>query len=135
MNIEKLRRIRNKNTEQQNELSFLEMKECVDKFINDESMYPWLTLLLSQKGMSANEGILLNCSEIFEQYGTQWMGTWLTKKKEFYEFDVMTDRANKELLEIDGWSRVYHEVSAHSKGIGKTPAFIALELLSEYGQS
>ena len=126
MNIEELRQIKNKNTSQQNELMFLEMKDCVKSV----SSISWLEELLSRYGFNLTDGILILLSGIPEQAGTLWYGTWLTKNQEFFEFVVATTREGNQVLDVESWVKSTPEVSAHKKGIGKTPAYIALELLS-----
>lgn len=125
MNIEKLKKIRNKSVSQQNALTYFEMQQCSSKA---ESI-AWLIPLLSRYGLSIDNGILVSLSNIFEQYGMLWYGTWLTKTKIFYEFEVMTDRESVNIIEVESWEEVRPEISAHKRGIGKTPAYIALELL------
>lgn len=132
MNIEELRRIRNKNVQQQNELTFLEMKQEADSFRNKPDLFPWLIELLAKQSLTETEGLLVSCSSVPEQGGNQWMGTWLTTDKHFYEFDVMANYSTGKLLEVDSWEQVHPLVSEHCKGTGKSFGYLALELLAEY---
>lgn len=135
MKIEELRKIRNKNVQQQNQLKYLEMKECAGSFKTNPVGYPWLVELLSSKGKAIDSGLLIECHDVPEQFGTQWIGTWLSNDKRFYEFDVIADRSTNKLIEIDEWKEFNPEISANLKGIGKSSAYIALELLSEFVKS
>ncbi len=127
MTIEELRKIKNRTAAQQNELTFLEMKACT----NSASSFLWLQDLLSRQGCHQDEGILILLSDIPEKFGTLWYGTWLTAQKEFFEFVVATTRDDGQILKIESWEKVAPEVTANKEGFGKTPAYIALELLSE----
>ncbi|AFV00774.1 hypothetical protein [Simiduia agarivorans] len=135
MNIEQLRKIRNKNVQQQNELFYLEIKEIAKSFRSEPESYPWLMTLLSMKDLNPNQGLLVSCSSVPEQGGNQWMGTWLTKSQVFIEFDVMADYQSGKLLEVDGWDVVNPAINAYNKGTGKSFGYLALQLLSEYEKS
>ncbi|MFK8013472.1 MAG: hypothetical protein AB8B80_15645, partial [Marinicellaceae bacterium] len=65
-------------------------------------------------------------------YGNQWFATWLTYDKRFFDIDIMADYKTHQLIEIDGFCEVFPEISAHCKGTGKSPAYLALELLENY---
>ncbi len=127
MNIEDLRRIRNKNVAQQNQLTYLEVKQCAESAFK----YSWVSDVLENKGQSVSSGLLISLRSIPEQEGMLWYGTWLTITKEFYEFEVLTDRSARKVVDIESWKEVSPEVSGHKIGVGKTPAYIALELLYE----
>ncbi|OZG75460.1 hypothetical protein BTA51_03550 [Hahella sp. CCB-MM4] len=133
VHIEGQRKIRNKNVQQQNLLSYLEMKVCAESFRKHPEKLPWLVELLSVERLSVLGGLLIDCSDIPEQLGTQWIGTWLTFNECFYAFEIAAERSTGRLLEIDVWERITPEISIHSKGVGKSPGFIALSLLAEYG--
>jgi len=129
MSIEDLRKIRNKNVAQQNELTYLEMKECAASF----DRISWILEALAMHGHSKDSGILIRLSDVPDQEGTLWSGSWLATNNTFYEFEVLTNQESTIIIEVESWLEVNPEISAHKKGIGKTPAYIALELLSEHG--
>lgn len=135
MNIEQLRSIRNKNVQQQNELMYLEIKEMAESFQHQPESYTWLIALLSKYSLLPTDGLLVSCSSVPEQGGNQWMGTWLTNDRRFIEFDVMADYNSGVLLEVDGWDEFSPVISEHCKGIGKSFAYLALQLFAEQGRS
>jgi len=124
MNIEALRQIDNKTIAQQNELMFLEMKNCAEQ----ASSISWLGTLLDGQGQTPDAGILILLSSIPDKAGTLWYGTWLAIDKTFYEFVVATSHTGE--MAVESWQSVTPEVSADRSGIGKTPAYIAIELLT-----
>jgi len=120
--------IRNKNVAQQNELAYLEMKECSELIAS----FPWITEVLEANGESIENGILIRLSGTPEQGGMIWFGSWLTYSEKFYEFEVLIDSKSKQIVEIESWEELNPEINARKKGTGKTHGFIALELLAEY---
>lgn len=131
MRIEELRQIRNKNVAQQNELTCLEMKECADSLKD----YPWVVSVLERYGQKGTNGILISLNDVPDQEGILWYASWLAINKRFYSFAVLTNREVTEIIDVESWEEISPEISAHKKGIGKTPAYIALELLLEYEES
>ena len=129
MNIEELRKIKNKTIAQQNELMYLEMEACSER----ASKLSWLPDLLARFNCDEKCGILVLLSSIPDQVGTLWYGTWLSDDRSFYEFVVATSAQDGSILEVESWVRATPEVSTNKPGIGKTPAYIALELLSNKG--
>ncbi len=130
MNIEELRQLKNRSVAQQNQLMYLEMKICAQ----NASSQPWLREALSRHGCDFDAGVLILLSSIPDQAGTLWYGTWLTQNHHFYEFVVATSRDGNEILEVESWAKATPEVAQNVKGIGKTPAFIAIEVLSEFNR-
>ena len=126
MNSEELRRIKNKSIEQQNTLMFLEMKACSEK----ASSIPWLPELLKRFDCHEDQGKLILLSSVPGQAGIVWYGTWLSQDRNFYEFVVATSNQNDQMLGVESWNKATPEISANKQGIGKTPGYIALELLS-----
>ncbi|SIT03202.1 hypothetical protein [Neptunomonas antarctica] len=135
MNIHTLRNIRNRNVQQQNELMFLVMEEIANSFIQKGQPEKWLDSVLEMKGFSKSSGILIEISDLPDQFGHWWSGSWLSNGKDFYDFEVLVNLNTNDVIDIELWNKVEPEILAHKKGIGKTPAFIALELLSKYGKS
>ena len=119
---------------QQNQLEFLEMKICAESYLNSPDNCPWLNELLKLNNQSLNTGLLISASDIPEEGGMQWMGTWLTKDKKFFEFDIMAESASNLLIEVDERIEVFPELNEHCKGTRKSTAYIALELLEESEQ-
>jgi hypothetical protein len=131
MNIEELRKIRNKNVAQQNELSYLEMKQCMESL----KVHPWVSSVSENYGQRTDGGILISLSDVPDQAGTLWYGSWLSVSKRFYNFEVLTNADSTKVIDVEAWQEVVFDISAKSKGTGKTHAYIALELLSEYTKS
>lgn len=131
MNIEDLRQIRNKNVAQQNELTYLEMKQCAES-IED---HPWISTLLEMYGQCVKAGLLISLHDVPDQEGTLWYGSWISLRRKFYDFEALTSRDASRIINIESWTEVSPEISPYKKGIGKTPAYIALELLSDHEKS
>ena len=59
----------------------------------------------------------------------------LTNDQRFFEFDIVAEYTSDLLLEMDGGEECHPEISAHSKGTGKTFGYLALQLLAEHGKN
>ncbi len=132
MDYEQLRSIKNKNVQQQNELTYLEIKQTAEQFMQHPSEYPWLFAVLENKGLDANKGILISCHNIPEQFGNQWMATWLTDDERFFEIDIMADYQMGQLIEVEEFTEVFPEITAHNKGTGKSFGYLALAVLQSF---
>jgi|GEM_PF-1264966 len=102
MNIEELRKIRNKNVAQQNELTYLEMKQCMESLTN----HSWIPFVLEKYELSAGAGILISLSNVPEQEGILWFGSWLSTIKNFYDFEVLTSTDSSNIIEVESWQEV-----------------------------
>lgn len=125
-------KIRNKNVQQQNQLMYLEIKQNAEKFRMQPTVFSWLVAALSLNSLAPTDGLLISCSSVPEQGGSQWMGIWLTKDEHFFEFDIMAEYTTGKLIAVDEWKEVKPKISAHQKGTGKTLGYLALQLLAEY---
>ena len=79
-----------------------------------------------------NTGIVVSVSSIPEQRRNLWFSTWLSYDKRFFDIHIMADYKTHQLLEIDKFHEAFPEISVHCKGIGKSSAYLALELLENY---
>ncbi|MFL0801001.1 MAG: hypothetical protein K6L80_11160 [Agarilytica sp.] len=111
---------------EQNERMFLEMKKCSE----NAASISWLPNLLQMYDQKFSEGLLILLSGIPNPLGHLWYGTWLANDKTFYEFVVATTRDEGRIVDVESWVTSTPEVSANKEGVGKTPAYIAIELLS-----
>ncbi|MFL0803397.1 MAG: hypothetical protein K6L81_06740 [Agarilytica sp.] len=112
---------------EQNDRMFLEMKKCSE----NAASISWLPTLLQMYDQDFNGGILILLSGIPNPLGHLWYGTWLANDKTFYEFVVATTREEGRIVDVESWVASAPEVSVNKDGVGKTPAYIALELLSK----
>ncbi len=110
---------------EQNERMFSEMKKCSES----AASISWLPNLLQMYDQKFSEGLLILLSGIPNPLGHLWYGTWLAKDKTFYEFVVATTREEGRIVDVESWVTSTPEVSANKEGVGKTPAYIAIELL------
>ncbi len=114
---------------EQNERMFLEMKKCSENAVS----ISWLPKLLQIYDQEFNEGLLILLSGIPNPLGHLWYGTWLAMDETFYEFVVATTREEGRIVTVESWVVSTPEVSANKEGVGKTPAYIAIELLRSVG--
>jgi len=132
MKIEDLSKIKNKNVQQQNQLEYLKMKEIAEILRSNPNNYPWLINVLAKHNLNFDNGIVISLTSIPEQFGNQWLATWLTFDKKFYDIDIMADYKTNKLIEIDEFNEIFPKISSHCKGIGKSSGYLALELLESF---
>ncbi len=62
-----------------------------------------------------------------------YSGLWLTKTKQFWEFDVVVESGNNELLDVERFENISERmrVSTHLRGMGYSFAAVALEILNQ----
>lgn len=135
MDYQTLSTIKNKNVQQQNQLTFLEIRRTAKAIKQNPILYPWLIEVLSTKQLDINDGILIEYHEIPEQNGLQCMVTWLTNDKRFHYIDVVADYKNHELIDIEEFKEFYPEITAHNKGTGKSFGYLALNVLRSFMRS
>ena len=89
----------------------------------------WLPRLFAQQGLSVNDGLLVQLQSVPEQAGEQFLGTWLTGGKEFWEFSIVVSRRSAALLEVEQFSNITHStvVSAHVPGTGPSFGYLTLQ--------
>lgn len=135
MDYQTLNKIKNKNVQQQNQLTFLEIRRTAKAFKQNPLLYPWLIEVLSTKQLDINDGILIEYHEIPEQNGLNCMVTWLNKDQCFYSIDVVADYKSHELIDIEEFKEFYPEIAAHNKGTGKSFGYLALQVLRSFMRS
>jgi asparagine synthetase B (glutamine-hydrolysing) len=134
MDIEKLKRKRQLNVQEQNAL----MKHR----ILEEASY-WRTNgipiglqnALKDKGINTEKSIYLDYMQDFPGISTD-EGIVLTQDGEFYNFDLDLNASRTELIEFYEWENITSkiEVNEHKPGTGATWGFLALKVIAELNQ-
>lgn len=132
MDYQTLSKIKNKNVQQQNQLTFLEIRRTAKAFKQNSLSYPWLIEVLSTKHLDINDGILIEYYEIPEQNDLNCMVTWLTKDQRFYSIKVIANYKSHELIDIEEFKEFHPEITAHNKGTGKSFGYLALNVLRSF---
>lgn len=122
-----------RNVQQQNAETKAKMSATASAFYRQPNLIPWLSAVLESYQLSPLNGILVHLVEIFEQEGNINAGIWLTAQHEFFEFEVMVSRNNKELLGVEQFENVTNtiKICSHLPGIGQSFGALAIQLLSE----
>ena len=116
------------NVTQQNETTLAEIRRVAALFASGSSALAWLRQLLSERALSANDGLLIQLTSLPEQEGELHAGTWLTEAGQFWEFSAIASRGTGTLLEVERFENVTQStlVSAHVPGTGKSLGYLAL---------
>ena len=133
MDIQRVKRKKRKNVQEQNAVLRDNIIQCARWFQDSPDEFAWLIDILQKRGLSAKKGLLVNIHVIPEQEGDAWRGFWLTREQRFYEFYVMRSRNDDSVLEVEEWNDVTESfpATAHARGTGKSWTFLALELMKE----
>ena len=107
MDINILKRKRQKNVQEQNELKKHYMHEHAVGFSDSLDKYTWLQKVLVENGIAVNKGILVSLNSCIEQGSAEECDAiWVTSNKQFYEIGVVLNYGTHEIEEIEGFSKV-----------------------------
>ncbi|WP_223788541.1 hypothetical protein [Marinicella meishanensis] len=135
MDIEKLKRKRQKNVQEQ-----IILKKHQ---IHQESVY-WrrtgvaepVRIILEDKGINPDTSIFIRYDINFPGMASD-SGIVLTADHEFFEFELDLNQARTQLMSIDWWQRITEdlEVTNHKPGTGSTKWYLATEVLDELNEA
>lgn len=127
MDIEKLKRKRQKNVQEQNALLKHGIKQ---EAIANPIFYPVVKAFLRSKGINLRSAIIYDCEANYPGMPT-YFGRVATKDARFFEFEV--DVSPDGTIVDSLWQETTHqiEVNPHKPGIGKTEGYLVLEVLKE----
>jgi len=134
MNIEKLKKQRQLNVQEQNALAKHRIySEASSWRINGIPV--GLESALMIKGVDTAKSIFLQYEQDFPGVSTD-EGTVLTPEGRFYEFEMDLNTKRTEVIEFYFWEDITPkvEINEHKPGTGSTWGFLALEVLSELNQ-
>lgn len=132
MDIDKLRRKRQLNVEEQNFLMRQRLLQCALAYRRREPGLAWIEAVLIQSGIDPYKGALFKstsvpCGGDEESAYAEWVG----EDGQFYLLEATVRRHTSELITIDSCRNVTSStsISAHEPGIGKSVGRLALEVL------
>ncbi|WP_144392103.1 hypothetical protein [Pleionea sediminis] len=134
MDIEKLKRKRQKNVQEQNALKKHYMRELAIDFRESPEEYIWLRNVLTQNSLDVNQGILISLSGCLEQGPVEeCSAVWISSDSRFYELIVILKYGTQEIDEIESVTEITDsiEINAHQRGTGKSFGQLAIELIRE----
>ena len=122
-----------RDVEQQNAETKAKIRRAMELFHSHASLKSWLKPALDDKGTLTSTGILVALSELPDQGGNLFQGTWLTSDKQFWKFALLVSRESSAVVEIELLENVTTStvVSAHVPGTGKSFGHLAIEVLEE----
>ena len=111
-----------------------EIINSAQRFLKLRLTYRWLEQLLTRHHLDPDEGILILCTFVVDRSDNDnFLGCWLSRSQQFFQFDVEADSQTHELLHEYSFDNITDQthISQHDPEVGKTFAFIALEVLEE----
>ena len=131
MNIEKLKKKRQLNVQEQNALEKHQIYlEAVYWRTNGVPLI--VKNLLESKGIDTQKSIFLNYQQDFPGISTD-EGIVVTPEGKFYEFEMDLNKDRTKLIEFYLWGEISPkvEINEHKAGTGATSGFLALNVLNE----
>ena len=134
MDIEKLKKKRQLNVQEQNTLDKFRIYREASIWRNN-GIPIGLKSALEEKGIDTDKCIFLHYAQDFPGVSTD-EGTVLTPDGRFYEFEMDLNVNRTEVVEFYYWKDVTSKVdiNEHKPGTGATWGFLALEVISELNQ-
>ena len=131
MNIEYIKRKRQKSVQDQNAISKHSILNCAQRWIDGEELPKPIEDFLHQKGFNRKNSLLVEYHGGPAQYQMSYSGVLITNEEKFigFEFDLNVRETNIEHIEQFGLIEV--ECSAHVKGTGKSFGCLSKEVLHE----
>ena len=134
MDIEKLRRKRQLNVQEQNALD-------KDGILNSATHWRGvgvpigLQRFFKTKGIQPDTSIFLDYQQNFPGMGSDW-GEVLTADGKFFSFEMDLSEDRTKIVELFEWADITEtiEINESKPGTGATRGYLALEVLSELNQ-
>ena len=133
MNIEHIKRKRQKSVQDQNAISKDSILACAKRWLEGEELPKPIEVFLHQKGLNRQNSLLVEYYGGPARYQMLYSGVLITNEEKFigFEFDLNVRETNIEHIEQFGSIEI--ESSAHVKGTGKSFGCLSKEVLHEIG--
>ncbi|GAA6137044.1 hypothetical protein NBRC116583_07910 [Arenicella sp. 4NH20-0111] len=131
MDIEYLKRKRQKSVQQQNAVLKHKISCCAENWLNGEKLPKPIEKYLNEKGINRDNALLIEYHGGPAQYQMSYSGILITNDEDFigFEFDLNVRETNIEYVENFG--KVSIETSCHLHGVGKSFGCLSKEVLHE----
>ena len=131
MNIDKLKKKRQLNVQEQNALTKHSILSEALHWQKNGLPQP-LKAELELRGINSESSIFLKYEQNYPGLCTD-EGIVLTESKEFFEFEADLDFSRENIIEFYSLNNITSkiEVSSHKAGIGATWGYLAIEVLAE----
>jgi hypothetical protein len=122
-----------RDVEQQNVEAKVKILRAMGAFDSHPGLKAWLRPALESEGLLIEAGILVALSELPDQGGNLFQGTWLTAERQFWSFAILVSRESNAVIEIERLENVTTStvVSTHVPGTGRSFGHLAIEVLEE----
>ena len=124
-------RIRNKNTKEQNAATAQNVLAIDDIFRGSSGFPEGVRKFLLEHSISIDNSILVDFGKLPVCCDNTFIGTVLTSRREFWEFEVELCDERPDCFNVVIWRNITSniEVNAHCKGVGKSFGYICYEIL------
>ena len=131
MDIERIKRKRQKSVQDQNAISKHYIFTCAKKWLEGDELHKPIEDFLHQKGLNRQNSLLVQYYDGPALYQMTYSGILITNQEKFigFEFDLDIDETNIE--NVVQFGQIEIESSAHVKGTGKSFGCLSKEVLHE----
>lgn len=131
MDIDHLRRKRQKSVQQQNALLKYDIQRCVGRWLSDEKLPIPIEDYIAEQGYSRQNALLVRYHEGDPRLQMSHQGLLLTNEQVFIDFEFDLDFAQNSIEQVLQFGVTDIEVNAHLKGRGKSFGHLCIEVLQE----
>ena len=136
MNIDKLAKIKNLNTKEQNAITKYNIAKT-NQLFRDKDVFPeTIRCWLKSKQLSEDNCILVAFGQDPICCEHTFSGILLRENLEFWQFEVELDQKDSNVVEVYAWEDITSEIAVneHSKGVGNSWGFLCIQVLREHFQ-
>jgi hypothetical protein len=118
--------------QEQNAATRQEIADLARRFRSQPFDFPSVVIELTARKINVLSGILAKLEVVPEQQGDFLSGYWLAADRTFNYFELQLNRNDPASIEVEVWeAQPQLQGSAHERGIGKSFACLALEVLDD----
>lgn len=134
MDIDKLKKKRQLNVQEQNALGRNDMKQCALAYRQANKFRIWVRFALQSGGLNPDDGVLLFSTTVPCGGNKEYVRAyWLTSDKRFYEIEATTVLGSLMFVSLDSLEDVTDRttIDPHLRGKGKSFGCLAIEVLED----
>ena len=131
MDIEHIKRKRQKSVQDQNAISKHKIFICARNWLEGEKLPKPIEIYFSKRHINRENSLLVSYFKGSPLLQMDYSGLLLTNNEVFIDFEFELDKNEKKIEHIETFRSVELEVSAHLKGTGKSFGCLCLEVLHE----
>lgn len=131
MDIEYLKRKRQRSVQQQNAVLKHEITCCAENWVNGKKLPNPIEEYLIEKGVNRDNSLLIEYHGGPAQYQMSYSGLLIRNNEEFIEFEFDLNVPETNIEHAESFGKISIETSCHLHGVGKSFGCLSKEVLHE----